>query len=751
MEAVPWGGAWVTRDNPIVSEMETKTPLHSLQNRRVSVLAISVGILSVLASLTIGWAGYSASIDATEKRFHRLYFAKARIAVGNEKDNLGLSDEVLLGRIAAEWRNAGIRSKDEYLCIVDGRSRLRLHTAHPQTVGKDVGGNRLLGGTTHRARRLKDLVESRDNYLGDYVSSAGEAQVAAFHQVPGRDWSVGVHRSKKALREEAGAGIRSLAIGFLLVCGFLLPMALLGLFLIASTALRSNRKTQESLRRREEEFRAIAEDLPALLCRFLPGGEIMYANEAYCAYFGKRREELVGTSFLSLIPAESRATVLHEIESLSVADSTRVHEHEVLAPAGEKRWQRWTNRALFDQDGKPIGYQAIGEDITDERHLREQLSQALRMEAIGRLAGGVAHDLNNLLTPVLGCAELLGEDLPAVGEQGELVADISAAGLRARDVVRQLLAFSRKQALAYRVLDLNKVINSLESMFRHSVRDDVGFSLGLAEGLPPVRADSRQLEQMLLNLAINAGHAMPDGGQLRIETSLHVAPPSSGATADEVPPGDYVLLTMTDSGVGMDSETRAHIFEPFFTTKEVGEGTGLGLATVFGIVAQHDGHIACNSAVGEGTTFRIYLPVSSESLDHANGKANSLPRVTRGDGCIVLVEDDSSVRRLAQRVLERKGYTVFVAEDGLAGQSLLEEHANTVDLLLTDVVMPGMNGDQLFAKASKRHPDLRVLFMSGYMDEVVTNQTVDSAQVHFLKKPFSAAELMAKVVVAMAQ
>ena len=414
--------------------------------RNLAFVAMTLGFLSVLASLGIGLASYTSSIKETEERLQTLYLAKAHLVAGYLLSNQAASDKDLLQRINSVWDTLGDRPEDEYLCIVDDEARLLLHTAHPQTVGKDVGANRLTGGTSDGPSSLKELTVSGHDYLGDYVSSAGQAQIAAFHKVPGRSWVLGVHRSKSALAEEASAGLRSLAIAYLVVCGGLLPVSLLILFLAVSSALGANQRSQEALRRREAEYRAIAEDLPALLVRFLPGGRITYVNDAYCTYLGKPREAIIGETFAPL----SRHEILAKVESLTVASSTCVHINEVTEGSGVTRWQRWTHRALFDQNGHIVAYQAIGEDVTDQRQLQEQLNQSLKMEAIGRLAGGVAHDLNNMLTPIIGCAELLQDELGATHPQRELSDDIADAGRRSRDIVQQLLAFSRKQTLEYK-------------------------------------------------------------------------------------------------------------------------------------------------------------------------------------------------------------------------------------------------------------------------------------------------------------
>jgi signal transduction histidine kinase/CheY-like chemotaxis protein len=378
-----------------------------------------------------------------------------------------------------------------------------------------------------------------------------------------------------------------------------------------------------------------------------------------------------------------------------------------------------------------------------QHELELQLNRAQRMEAVGRLAGGIAHDFNNALTTIIGFCELLLPDLPAGHPSQQDVAEIRYAADHASGLTRQLLAFSRQQVLQPRVVDVNRVVTGVEGMLRPIIGEDIVLETALAPGLGRVRADPAQLEQVIANLVVNARDAMPHGGRLTLEThnaSLDRAYTEAHFAAE---PGDYVLLAVSDTGIGMDEETRSRIFEPFFTTKEPGKGTGLGLATVYGIVKQSGGYIWVYSEPGRGTTFKIYLPRVEDPADEV-AVARPAP-AARGTETILLAEDSAGVRRLVRGVLERQGYRVLEAALPEAALSLAATSSTPVRLLLTDVVMAGMDGTQLFRQLRRTLPDLRVLFMSGYADDAVLRHGVLEAGAAFIEKPFTPQALVARV------
>jgi two-component system cell cycle sensor histidine kinase/response regulator CckA len=398
-----------------------------------------------------------------------------------------------------------------------------------------------------------------------------------------------------------------------------------------------------------------------------------------------------------------------------------------------------------DGAGVVVNYVAVQRDVTHERLLEAQLRQSQKMEAVGRLAGGIAHDFNNLLTIITGYSQLLADQVAKDEGLAAHVAEILKASGRAASLTRQLLAFGRRQVLAPRVLDLNEVVSNTEKMLRRLIGEDVELLSSPGENLGRVKADPGQIEQVMLNLAVNARDAMPEGGKLTIETSNAQLGEDYAASHYPVKPGRYVLLAVSDTGTGMDAETLSHIFEPFFTTKEQGKGTGLGLSTVFGIVQQSGGYITVYSEPDQGSTFKIYLPrVGEESVSPGPGEPRP-ESVPRGAETILLVEDEGALRSMVRGLLESQGYKVLEARNGEDALIVCEQHKGSIQLLLTDVVMPEMNGPQLAERLSMFHREMKTLYISGYTDEGIIHQGILDAGTNFLQKPFTPEALVRKV------
>ncbi len=383
-------------------------------------------------------------------------------------------------------------------------------------------------------------------------------------------------------------------------------------------------------------------------------------------------------------------------------------------------------------------------DITDRRRLEEQLRVSQKMDAIGQLAGGVAHDFNNLLTAILGYCNLLLEETPLGSPQRPDLEEIRSAGERAAALTRQLLAFSRRQMLQPRIVDVNELIGQLEKLLRRLISEDVELVTRLADDLRPVKVDPASFEQILINLVVNARDAMPGGGRLTIETANVELGRSAGGAEVAVTPGPYVSITLIDTGRGMDAATRARVFEPFFTTKEQGRGTGLGLATVYGLVKQSGGYIFVESEPSQGTVFRVYLPPAEASASTAVEEDRLTVQQNRGTETVLLVEDEDAVRALAREVLRRHGYAVLEARHGVDALTVVEAHADTIDLMVTDVVMPHMSGRDLAERLGAVRPAMKVLFMSGYTDHAAVHRDLTPGTA-FLQKPFTP-DLLARTV-----
>jgi PAS domain S-box-containing protein len=477
-----------------------------------------------------------------------------------------------------------------------------------------------------------------------------------------------------------------------------------------------------------------------------PSGEITYVNPAFEKTYGFSKEEAIGATPRILKSGRHDAAFYAELWRALL--SGEAYHGEIVNRARDGRLVTvdLSARQVFDADGKTMGFIAVQHDVTERRRLEEQFRQAQKMESIGRLAGGVAHDFNNLLTAILGYAGLLEAREPLGAAAREDLNEIRTAAERAAALTRQLLAFSRKQVLAPSVLSPNELVAGVERMLHRLIGEDVDLSARLDPSVGNIRVDAGQLEQVLVNLAVNARDAMPEGGKLTIETGNAVIDKAYAAQHVGVSPGRYVMLAVSDTGMGMSDETRSQIFEPFFTTKELGKGTGLGLATVYGIVHQSGGHIFVYSEPGKGSTFKLYFPLV-EGAPSETGAAAPGPEleIARGSETILIAEDEPAVRTLAGTFLSGKGYRILQAAGGAEALTLAERFPDTIHLLLTDVVMPDMSGPDLEKQLRARRPELRVLYMSGYTDDgVVRNGMLEGRQL-YLQKPFTPRTLAGKV------
>ncbi|MBI3653021.1 MAG: PAS domain S-box protein [Acidobacteria bacterium] len=469
-----------------------------------------------------------------------------------------------------------------------------------------------------------------------------------------------------------------------------------------------------------------------------------WTSENMLALSGYRVEEAKGLDWWAAhLHPEDRQRVL-AAHPFPYEIAHQILEFRFQRKDGSYFWVRDEKRLLRDAQGKAIEIVGSWSDITERVQLEEKLRHSQKMEAIGKLAGGIAHDFNNLLTVIMGYSELLLNDLSTEDPRRHHLQNIQQAGERATTLTRQLLAFSRKQILNPKVLDINEVVGTTEKMLHRLIGENIVLSTSYAPQIGTVKLDPNQLEQVIINLAVNARDAMPEGGRLLIETQDLMLDEAYSQLHPDIQPGRYAMIAISDTGIGMTPEVKAHLFEPFFTTKEVGKGTGLGLATVFGIVKQSGGYLEVYSAIGIGSTFKIYFPILETSVPFPPlGDSDEVPQL--GTETILLVEDEEAVRSVAKLILETLGYQVLVASHGREALTIAESFSSTLHLLITDMVMPEMSGSQLAIILQGRQPDLKVLFMSGYIDDTLIREDILAAHQAFLQKPFSPLAFAKKV------
>ena len=516
----------------------------------------------------------------------------------------------------------------------------------------------------------------------------------------------------------------------------------IGLFGIARD-ITNSKQVEEEIRQSQQKLRIHFEHTPLAVVEWDTDFRVATWNPAAERIFGYSREEALGQHAGFIVPPNFRDHVDKIWQDLLQQRGGTRSTNDNITKDGRTTSCEWYNTPLIDDSGRVLGVASFVHDLTERVVLEEKLRQSQKMEAIGRLAGGVAHDFNNLLTVILGYSQLLADGLPEGSRLADATLQIRSAADRATGITRQLLAFSRKQVLLPRVIDLNDIMMNLDTMLRRLIGEDIEVLSIPGRDLGSVKADPSQIEQVVINLALNARDAMPKGGKLTLET-LNVQLDDTYAREHQpVEPGRYVMLAVSDTGFGMAAETQSRIFEPFYTTKDIGKGTGLGLSTVYGIVKQSGGYIWVYSEPDCGTTIKVYLPRVNQPAEALGDKR--APSVLRGTETVLLVEDDWQLRQLISSILAHCGYKLLVAGTGDEGLALCKSRPSDIQLLVTDVILPGMNGRQLAERVKDISPQTRVLYISGYTNNVIVHHGVLDAGLWFLPKPFSVAALAAKV------
>ncbi|NOY09703.1 MAG: PAS domain S-box protein [Spirochaetes bacterium] len=506
------------------------------------------------------------------------------------------------------------------------------------------------------------------------------------------------------------------------------------------------KKTEQELIKSEEKYRILTEQSVEFIYWKAVTGKINYVSPNCLAMTGYSQKEYLGNSDLpeKIVDKEDRE-ILDKLQyAFKKREQIRNLQFRIRKKDKKVRWFRYYHIPIYNSNGDFIGFRCSNTDITDYKKLEEEFRQAQKMEAIGRLAGGVAHDFNNLLTVIQGSSEMILLELNKNSSIYPLVEQIMEAGKRAESLTRQLLAFSRKQTLQPKVINLNKLIRDMEKMIKRLIGEDIIFSTNYSNSRRKIKADPGQIEQIILNLVVNARDAMPEGGELEIETQDVTIAEQDAELLEELTPGDYVLLSVTDTGTGMDKETKTHVFEPFFTTKESEKGTGLGLSTVYGIVKQSSGAIRIYSEPGMGTAFHIYFPATEEQHQQKD-ESHSISTDLTGKETVLIVEDEDDVRKVAARSLKYYKYNILEARNAGEAIDICKNYGDKISLLLTDVILPGTNGKKLSKEILKIIPRIKIIFMSGYTDNAITHYGLLDPDINFIQKPFTMQILTRKV------
>jgi PAS domain S-box-containing protein len=505
------------------------------------------------------------------------------------------------------------------------------------------------------------------------------------------------------------------------------------------------KRADRALRESEERYRDLFDNASDLVCMAAPDGSLLYVNKAWQEGVGYGEDEIGRLQLLDIIHPDSR-TLYTEVLTRVLEGERLDHVELVFVPKAGIPITVEGNLSCTFKDGQPSGVRGIYRDITERKRVEEHLRRAERMQAAGKLAGGVAHEVNNMMTGVIGFSEFLLRSFDPDDPRRSDVEEVIKAGTRAADVTRQLLAFTRQQFLRPQVLEINAVVSETEKMLRRSLGEDNELELRLSADAGQIRADRGQLEQVLINLVLNARDALTGHGRVTVETARAVwdAPYARRHEGVEIPLGPYVMLAVSDTGCGMDANLQARIFEPFFTTKAIGQGTGLGLSTVYGIVKQSGGFVWVYSELGEGSVFKVYLPeAGAAQIPDQPFEPTEAPQ--GGSETILVIEDEEIVRNLASRGLRDHGYTVVEASNGAEALDHIQQYPDTIDLVISDVVMPEMGGRELAQRLAQLDPDLPILFMSGYTGEDVVQRGLLDPSAPFQQKPFTPRTLASKV------
>ena len=847
---------------------------------KIPTIAFSLAAFSIVCALSIGLIAYKSSLNETERDYHQFYLREAQLLVNAAELRKDSLNEVNLGTIRKLWGAMEGKPDDEYICIVDKDSNLILHTAAPGSLGNYVGENLLLDNKEIPAARLSDLVKSQKDYVGDYISSAGQKQLAAFSAVPEKRWVIGLHRSKAALMEDIEAGLRFSKYGFLIICGVLMPLSWILIYVTFHTSQKKRIQAEIGLRASEDRYRILFEQAPDAILLEDMEDRIIDVNPSASKLMGYTRDELLqmtvsdlkspegrgkagsiirgeyekhlGSAFEGLsihkdghrIPVEIKTVQISreglflsivrdiserkqtektlresekryrlladnvtdviwildisrlqlkyvspsverlqgftseelvklpldeiltpqsfklatemiskelEIEAAGKEDPLRprTFELEEYCKDGSTIWVEVTASLVRDAMDQVIGVLGVSRDISErklaekeKKKLEIQLQQAQKMESIGTLAGGIAHDFNNILSAVIGYTELGLNDVEKNSALFHNLQEVLRAARRASDLVRQILTFSRQAEQERKPVQVSLITKEALKFLRASLPTTIEIHQHIqSDSL--VMADPTQIHQVLMNLCTNAEHAMrTSGGTLEIKL-LDVEITSDFADGHpELNPGNYIKLSVSDKGNGIPQHILDRIFDPFFTTKQKGEGTGMGLAVVHGVIGSIGGAIAVSSKPGQGTTFDVYLPTIESRGEPIAGAEASIPTGTES---ILFVDDEPALVNIGKQTLEALGYTVTTRTSSIEALELFHAKAEKFDLVITDMTMPHMTGDELARELIRIRPEIPIILCTGYSARINQQQALAMGIRAFVSKPIIKRQIAASI------
>jgi two-component system cell cycle sensor histidine kinase/response regulator CckA len=679
----------------------------------------------------------------TEREYHAFYLKEAQMLVKAAEIQKDASDEDMLNTIQGIWGAAKAKPSDEYICIVDKDSRLILHTANPGSVDNYAGENQILGNKENPTCKLSDLVKSQKNYVGDYISSTGYKQVAAFAAAPEKGWMVGLHRSKAALMKDVESGMRFSKYGFLIICGLLMPLSLLLIYATFHVAEKKRKLAEKEIRDGEERFRALFEQAAEAIFVHDLKGHIKDVNHIACQRLGYEKNELLNLKVKDI-----------DVDFFERDDWVRfLAEPKQNAPIVFESRHLRKDGSVFPVEVSlgPIHFigqrlmLAVARDISDRKQAEEerakleaQVQEAQKMQAIGTLAGGIAHDFNNILSSVIGFTELALEDAKQGTLQQENLKEVLKAGNRAKDLVRQILTFSRQADQEQKPVQVKTIVKEALKLLRASIPTTIEIKQNVQSNALVI-GDSTQIHQILMNLCTNASHAMQDKGGI-LTVNLFDAQLDSEFVSKhpDLKPGSYINLTVTDSGHGIPASTIEKIFNPFFTTKEKGKGTGMGLPVVHGIVHSHGGVIYAHSEPGKGSTFNVFLPALEKRLKPEDKFEKPIPTGTER---ILFIDDEPSIVNTSKQILESLGYDVVTCVSSIEALRLFKAQKDRFDLVITDMTMPQMTGENLAGELIRIKPDIPVILCTGFSASMDEKKAMDMGIRAFVSKPILKREL----------